>query len=104
MCPLIRIEEVWSEMYDVNHLSALPAIQILVNRDMRIIWSIVSNAALRSNRTRIVPYVLLRSHKIFVVTLVIAVPVDFVDTYVPYINTLENAEYIINSQERRELF
>ena len=35
MCQLIRIEEVQSEMYDVNQLSALPAIPILANRDMR---------------------------------------------------------------------
>ena len=77
MRPLIRIEEVRSEMYDVNHLSELP---ILANRDMRRLWSIVSNAALRSSRTRIVPYVLLRSHKIFVVTLVIAVSVDLFGT------------------------
>ena len=40
MYPLIRIEEVRSEMYDVNHLSALPAIPILANRDMRRLWSI----------------------------------------------------------------
>ena len=50
MCPFIRIEEVRSEIYDVNHLSALPAIPILANRDMRIILSIVSNAALRSSK------------------------------------------------------
>ena len=80
MCPLIRIEEVRSEMYDVNHLSALPAIPILANRDMRRLWSIISNATLRSSRTRIVPYVLLRSHKIFVDTLVIAVSVDLFGT------------------------
>ena len=55
---LIRIEEVRSEMYDVNHLSALPAIPILANRYMRRIWSSVSNSALRSSRTRIVPRVL----------------------------------------------
>ena len=35
MCLLIRIEEVRSEMYDVNHLSAIPLIPILANRDMR---------------------------------------------------------------------
>ena len=46
MCPLIRIEEVRSEMYDVNHLSAIPVIPILAKRDMRRLWSIVSNAAL----------------------------------------------------------
>ena len=80
MYPLIRIEEVRSEMYDVNHLSAIPVIPILAKRDMRRLWSIVSNAALRSSRTRIVPYVLLRSHNIFVVTLVIAVSVDLFGT------------------------
>ena len=80
MCPLIIIEEVRSKMYDVNHLIALPAIPIIVNRDMRILWSIVSNAALRSSRTRIFPCVLLRSHNIFVVTLVIAVSVDLYGT------------------------
>ena len=79
MCPLIRIE-LRSEMYDVNHLSSLPEIPILANRDMRRLWSIVSNSALRSSRTRIVPYVLLRSPKIFVVTLVIAVSVDLFGT------------------------
>ena len=36
---------------------------------MRRLWSIVSNAALRSIRTRLVPYLLLRSHNICVVTL-----------------------------------
>ena len=71
MCPLIRIEEVRSEMYDVNHLSALPAIPILANRDMRTLWLIVSNAALRSSRTRMCPCVVLRLHNIFGVNLVI---------------------------------
>ena len=80
MCPVIRIEEVRSEVYDVNHLSILQAIPILTNRDMRRPLSIVSNAALRSSRTRIFPYLLLRSHKIFVVTLVIAVSVDLFGT------------------------
>ena len=76
MCPLIRIKEVRSEMYDVNHLSALPAIRILAKRDMRKLWSIVSNTALRSSRTRICQYILLRLIKILVVTLVIIVSVD----------------------------
>ena len=67
-------------MYDINHLSVLPEITILANRDMRLLWSIVSNAALRSCKTRIFPYVLLRLHKIFVVTLVIAVSVDLFGT------------------------
>ena len=67
-------------MYDVNHLSEIPVIPILAKRDMRRLWSIVSNAALRSSRTIIVPYVLLRSHNIFVVTLVIAVSVDLFST------------------------
>ena len=53
---------------------------MLANRDMRKLWSIVSNATLRSSITRIIPYVLLRSHKIFVVTLVIAVSVDLFGT------------------------
>ena len=47
MCPLIRIKEVRSEMYDVNHLSTLPGIPILAYHDMRRLWSIVSNAAFR---------------------------------------------------------
>ena len=42
---------------------------------MRRLWSMLSIAAHISSRTRIVPYVLLRSYKIFVVTLVIAVSV-----------------------------
>ena len=67
-------------MYDVNHLIALPTIPILANSDMRRLWSIVSNTALRSSRTRIVLYVLLRSHKIFVITLVIDDSVDLFGT------------------------
>ena len=47
MCPLVRIEEVESEMYEVNHLSTLPAIQILANRDIKRLFSIVSNYELR---------------------------------------------------------
>ena len=77
ICPLKRIEEVYSEMYDINHLSALPAKPILANRYMRRLRSILSNAALI---TRIVPYVLLRSYKIFVVTLIIVVSVDLFGT------------------------
>ena len=76
----MRIEEVRSEMYGVNHLSALPAIPILANRDMRRLSSIVSNYALRLSRTSIIPYVLLRSHNIFVITLVIVVSVDLFGT------------------------
>ena len=57
MRSLIMIEEVRSEMYDLTHLSALPAIPILGNRDMRRLWSIVSNAGLRSSRTRFIPIV-----------------------------------------------
>ena len=67
-------------MYVVNHLSELMAIPILANRDMKILWSIISNTALISSRTRSVKYVLLRSHKIFIVTLVIAVLVDLFGT------------------------
>ena len=80
MCPLIRIEEVRSEICDVNHLSALPAIPILANSDMRRLWSIVSNTALRSSITKIIPYILLKAHQIFVVTLVITVSVDLFGT------------------------
>ena len=67
-------------MYNVNHLSALPAIPILANRDMRRLLSIESNSALMSSRTIIVPYVLLRSHNIFIVTLVITVSLDLFGT------------------------
>ena len=38
-------------MYDLNHLSALPAMTILAKFDMRRVWSNVANAALISSRT-----------------------------------------------------
>ena len=77
MCQLIRIEV---RKYEVNQLSALPAIPILTNRNRRRLWSIVSNDALRSSRTRIIQYVLLSSHKIFVFNMVISVSVDLFGT------------------------
>ena len=43
----LTIQEVRSEMYDVNHLSTILAIRILYKRDMRRLWSIVSNSELR---------------------------------------------------------
>ena len=66
---------------------------------MRRLWSIVSNAALRSSTTRIVPYVLLRSYKIFVVTLVIAVSVYLFGTFVQVLRKVQSILLVVRKEE-----
>ena len=69
MCPLIILEEVSSEMCNVNQLSELPPIPILAKREYTMVNII-------NSRARVFSYVLLRLIQICDFNLVIYISVD----------------------------